>query len=196
MFTRDKNRRQKILEFIRNYTAEHNFAPSVREIGKALGIRSTRAVQYHLNILITNGMLERCDRRARTLRTAHQPDSLPLVGRIAAGAPLLAVENIESRVTLERFRDCFLLRVQGESMTDAGILDGDMVIVRPQATAEHGAIVAALLDNEATVKRFERNGDTIILRPENPRFQPITIQPGRTDFSIIGVVVGLLRDYR
>ncbi len=196
MFTRDKNRRQKMLDFIRQYTADHGFAPSVREIAFAVGIRSTRAVQYHLDILVHDGLLERRGHRARTLRTAQRPGALPLVGRIAAGSPLLAVENIESQFTLERFRDCFLLRVQGESMTGAGIMDGDLVVVRQQATAENGAIVAALLDNEATVKRLDRSGGKIVLRPENPQFEPITIDPARVEFSIIGVVVGLLRNYR
>jgi repressor LexA len=196
MFTRDKNRRQKMLDFIRQYTIEHGFAPSVREIGKAIGISSTRAVQYHIDILVRDGLLERRGRHARTLRTAHQPDALPLIGRIAAGSPLLAVENVESQFTLERFHDCFLLRVQGESMTGAGIIDGDLVVVRQQATAENGEIVAALLDNEATVKRLDRDGDTVVLRPENPEFEPIIVDPARVDFRIIGVVVGLLRNYR
>jgi repressor LexA len=185
-----------MLDFIQQYTAQHGFAPSVREIGKAVGIRSTRAVQYHLDILVRDGLVERRDRRARTLRTAHRPDALPLVGRIAAGTPLLAVENVESQFTLDRFRDCFLLRVQGESMTGAGIMDGDLVVVRQQATAEEGEIVAALLDNEATVKRLAHRQGTVVLQPENPDFKPIVIDGSRTDFRIIGVVVGLLRNYR
>jgi repressor LexA len=196
MFTRDNARRDKILAFVRSYAEEHGFAPSIREIGRAVGISSTKAVKYHLDILVNQGLLERTDRQARTIRTAHQSDTLPLIGRIAAGAPLLAVENIESRVSLTRFHDCFLLRVKGKSMTGAGIMDGDMVIVRPQATAENGEIVAALIDNEATVKRFQSALDAIILKAENPMFEPIVIKPGRTDFSIIGVVVGLLRDYK
>ncbi|MFO7650753.1 MAG: transcriptional repressor LexA [bacterium] len=196
MFTRDKGRRQKMLDFIQRYTTQHGFAPSVREIALAVGIKSTRAVQYHLDILVRDGLLERQGRRARTLRTAQRPDALPLIGRIAAGSPLLAVENVESQFTLERFHDCFLLRVQGESMTGAGIIDGDLVVVRQQATAEEGEIIAALLDNEATVKRFERSGETVVLRPENPQFEPIIVDPARTDFRIIGVVVGLLRNYR
>lgn len=185
-----------MLDFIQRYTNQHGFAPSVREIARAVGIKSTRAVQYHIDILVRDGLLERQDRRARTLRTAQRPDALPLIGRIAAGSPLLAVENVESQFTLERFHDCFLLRVQGESMTGAGIIDGDLVVVRQQATAEEGEIIAALLDNEATVKRFERRGETVVLRPENPQFEPIIVDPARTDFRIIGVVVGLLRNYR
>lgn len=185
-----------MLDFIRQYIAEHGFAPSVREIARAIDIKSTRAVQYHLDILVRDGLLERRGRHARTLRTAQRPDALPLVGRIAAGVPLLAVENVESQFTLERFHDCFLLRVQGESMTGAGIMDGDLVVVRQQVTAENGEIVAALIDNEATVKRLDRDGESIVLRPENPQFKPITVDPARVEFSIIGVVVGLLRNYR
>lgn len=196
MFTRNNDRRDRILAFVRGYAEEHGFAPSIREIGRAVGISSTKAVKYHLDILVNQGLLERTDRQARTIRTTNQSDALPLVGRIAAGAPLLAVENVESRISLTRFHDCFLLRVKGESMTGAGIIDGDMVIVRPQATAENGEIVAALIDNEATVKRFQSAIDAIVLKADNPAFEPIVIKPGRADFSIIGIVVGLLRDYR
>ena len=196
MFTRDKGRREKILEFVRDYIDEHGFAPSVREIGRAVGINSTKAVKYHLDILVTEGLLKRTPRQARGLQTAHQPDALPLIGRIAAGSPLLAVENVEAQVSLSRYRDCFLLRVKGESMKTAGIMDNDMVVVRPQATAENGEIVAALLGNEATVKRFQQRQDQVVLEPENPEFEPIVVGPDRQDFQIIGVVVGLLRNYR
>ena len=196
MFTRDKGRREKILEFVRDYIDEHSFAPSVREIGRAVGINSTKAVKYHLDILVTEGLLKRTPRQARGLQTAHQPDALPLIGRIAAGSPLLAVENVEAQVSLSRYRDCFLLRVKGESMKTAGIMDNDMVVVRPQATAENGEIVAALLGNEATVKRFQQRQDQVVLEPENPEFEPIVVGPDRQDFRIIGVVVGLLRNYR
>ena len=196
MFTRDKGRRKKILEFVRDYIDEHGFAPSVREIGRAVGINSTKAVKYHLDILVTEGLLKRTPRQARGLQTAHQPDALPLIGRIAAGSPLLAVENVEAQVSLSRYRDCFLLRVKGESMKTAGIMDNDMVVVRPQVTAENGEIVAALLGNEATVKRFQKRQDQVVLEPENPEFEPIVVGPDRQDFRIIGVVVGLLRNYR
>jgi len=196
MFTRDKDRRNRVLEFVRTYTDEHGYAPSIREIGKAVGVRSTKAVKYHLDILVNEGLLKRTPRQARGLLTAHQPDSLPLIGRIAAGSPLLAVENVEAQVSLSRFRDCFLLKVRGESMKGVGIMDNDMVVVRPQSAAENGEIVAALLGNEATVKRFHKRRDEVVLEPENPEFEPITVGPDRQDFRIIGVVVGLLRNYR
>lgn len=196
MFTRDKNRRNRILEFIRIYTDEHGFAPSIREIGKAVGIRSTKAVKYHLDILVDEGLLKRAPRQARGISSMHQPDSLPLIGRIAAGSPLLAVENVEAQVSLSRFRDCFLLRVKGESMKGVGIMDNDMVVVRPQAAAETGEIVAALLGNEATVKRFQQRSGKVVLESENPEFESIVVSPDRQDFQLIGVVVGLLRNYR
>jgi len=196
MFTRDKGRREKVLEFVRDYIDEHGFAPSIREIARAVGVRSTKAVKYHLDILVNEGLLKRTPRQARGLQTAHQPESLPLIGRIAAGSPLLAVENVEAQVSLSRFRDCFLLRVKGESMKGAGIMENDMVVVRPQSAAENGEIVAALLGNEATVKRFQQRRDQVVLEPENPEFEPIVVGPDRQDFQIIGVVVGLLRNYR
>jgi repressor LexA len=196
MFTRDKDRRQKIVDFIRQYTEEHGFPPSVREIGRAVGIRSTRAVKYHLDILVQQGALERAANKARSVTTGSSAYALPLVGRIAAGSPVLAVENIESQVSLSRFRDCFLLRVHGDSMTGAGIIDGDMVIVRQQDGARNGEIVAAMIGDEATVKRFERRKDRITLYPENPDFKPIVVRKDQGEFHIIGVVVGLLRNYR
>jgi repressor LexA len=196
MFTRDKDRRNRILEFVRIYTDEHGFAPSIREIGRAVGVRSTKAVKYHLDILVNEGLLKRTPRQARGISSMHQPDSLPLIGRIAAGSPLLAVENVEAQVSLSRFRGCFLLRVKGESMKGAGIMDNDMVVVRPQVAAENGEIVAALLGNEATVKRFQQHSDQVVLESENPEFESIVVSPDRQDFRIIGVVVGLLRNYR
>jgi repressor LexA len=196
MFTRDKDRRNRILEFVRTYTDEHGFAPSIREIGGAVGVRSTKAVKYHLDILVNEGLLKRAPRQARGISSIRQPDSLPLIGRIAAGSPLLAVENVEAQVSLSRFRGCFLLRVKGESMKGAGIMDNDMVVVRPQAAAENGEIVAALLGNEATVKRFQQHSGQVVLESENPEFESIIVNPDRQDFKIIGVVVGLLRNYR
>jgi repressor LexA len=196
MFTRGKDRRSRILDFVRTYTDEHGFAPSIREIGRAVGVRSTKAVKYHLDIMVNEGLLRRTPRQARGLQTAHQPDALPLIGRIAAGSPLLAVENVEAQVSLNRFRGCFLLEIKGESMKGIGIMDNDMVVVRPQTAAENGEIVAALLGNEATVKRFQQRRDQVVLKPENPEFEPILVDPDRQDFRIIGVVVGLLRNYR
>ncbi|MEO0086208.1 MAG: transcriptional repressor LexA [candidate division WOR-3 bacterium] len=195
MFTKTRDRRTQILEFVRHYIKEHGFAPSIREIGSSVGIKSTKAVKYHLDILVNEGLLQRTNRRPRTLRTPHQPDTLPLLGRIAAGTPLLALENLERRVSLNQFRDCFLLKVKGNSMSGAGILDGDMVIVRPRSAAHNGDIIVALLDNEATIKRFRQTQQNIVLEPANPDFEPIIVDTTCGDFRIIGVVAGLLRDY-
>lgn len=197
MFTEDDNeQRCRIMGFIRSYIDRHGFAPSVREIGRAVGISSTKAVKYHLDILVRNGKLERSAGKARSLKVVDWSDTLPLIGRIAAGSPVLAVENIEGRVSLSRFRGCFLLRVHGESMVGAGIFENDLVIVRPQGVAKNGEIVVALIGDEATVKRLRYLNGKIWLYPENPRFQPIVIEDQRDNFHLIGVVVGLLRNYQ
>ena len=181
---------------MRRHTEEHGFPPSYREIGRAVGIRSTKAVKYHLDVLVEQGLLVRTQRTARALRTASPPHTLPVVGRIAAGAPVLAVENVETTISLSRFQDCFLLRVQGESMTGAGIMNGDMVIVRQAEEPRTGDIVVALLGDEATVKRLARENGQVTLLPENPAFPPIVVESSRTDFKIVGVVIGLLRNYK
>ncbi|MEO0081900.1 MAG: transcriptional repressor LexA [candidate division WOR-3 bacterium] len=196
MFTKDKNRRDKIVQFVRQYVEEHGFPPSFREIARAVGIRSTKAVKYHLDILAEQGILGRTPGQARSLKSAVQPYTLPLIGRIAAGSPVLAVENVEAHISLSRFQDCFLLRVHGESMSGAGIMAGDLVIVRQDAEPQNGDIIVALLDDEATVKRFTRKNGQVVLLPENPNFQPIAVSTDRTDFKVIGVVVGLLRNYK
>ncbi len=196
MFTKDKNRRDKIVQFVRQYVEEHGFPPSFREIARAVGIRSTKAVKYHLDILAEQGILGRTPGQARSLKSAVQPYTLPLIGRIAAGSPVLAVENVEAHISLSRFQDCFLLRVHGESMSGAGIMAGDLVIVRQDAEPQNGDIIVALLDDEATVKRFTRKNGQVVLLPENPNFQPIAVSTDRADFKVIGVVVGLLRNYK
>jgi repressor LexA len=196
MFTRPRDRRQQVLAFVRRYVEHHGYSPSIREIGAAVGIRSTRAVKYHLDILVDEGRLERTDGRARSLSTLARPTALPLIGRIAAGSPILAIENVESYVSLGRFQNCFLLRVQGESMRDAGIMDGDLVVVDGQAEPRAGDIIAARIGDEATVKYFQPGAGKIILEPANPDFQPLAVDPGRDEFALAGVVVGLLRNYR
>jgi repressor LexA len=196
MFTRDKGRREKITEFITAYIHEHGYAPSVREIGRAVGIRSTKAVKYHLDVLVKQGVLQRTAGKARSLKTATQQDALPLIGRIAAGSPVMAVENVEEHIKLSSYKDCFLLKVHGESMRDAGIIDGDMVIVQPKEEANNNEIVAVLIGDEATVKKFRREDDKVVLMPENPDFKPIVLDRDSGDFKIVGAVVGLMRNYQ
>lgn len=196
MFTRDKHRREKILDFIHQYVEGHGYAPSVREIGDAVGIRSTRAVKYHLDILVRDKLIERIDGKARSLTTASRPYSLPLVGHIAAGSPILAIENIESHISMSDYKNSFLLRVRGESMRDAGIMHDDLVFVREQQEAHNGDIVAVMLGDEATVKTYRQKDDKVILQPANPDFEPVTVDKDSDEFRIIGVVTGLLRDYK
>jgi repressor LexA len=192
MFTRE----EKITNFIRAWLRNNGYPPSVREIGKGVGLRSTKAVKYHLDNLIAQGQLTRKPYRARTLELKEKSQGLPLVGRIAAGAPLLAVENIEDHISLDaQFAGCFLLKVNGDSMKQAGIFNNDFVIVRPQKIVNNGDIVVALLGEEATVKRFYRDKKRILLKPENPDYPIITIDESK-NFSIIGIVVGVLKKYK
>jgi len=197
MFTgRGEPNRRRVLEFIGAWIEKEGYPPSIREICKGVGLASTKAVKYHLDALVADGRLRRNARHARAIEPTTRINGLPLVGRIAAGQPILAVENIEDRVSMSQFQGCFMLRVKGDSMTGAGILDGDQVIVHPQTTARDGDIVAAMVDNEATVKRFQRAAGRVILRPENPQHAPISVGPASRDFRVLGRVVGLLRDYR
>ena len=204
-------RQREVLAFIRSFSERHGAPPTVREIGERFGF-TARAAFDHLRALERKGMLHRrvTDKRAsRTLvladRTApRQPAAareIPVLGRIAAGVPLLAEENREEGIPVrpEWFarngEDLFALRVRGESMIDAHIMDGDLVLVRRQESAQSGDVVAALLDNEATVKRFTRDGDAVVLHPEHPTMKPIVVRPGQGDFRILGKVIGLIRGF-
>lgn len=191
---RTSTKQQDILEFLRAFTAENGYAPSVREICAAVGLRSTASVHYHLAELKRQGQID-IDvnkNRAITLSEAHQPGRIPIIGTVAAGMPILAQENIEGYLPWDGDDTCFALRVQGYSMINAGILDGDHVVVRPQSTADTGDIVVALLDDEATVKRFRRDTHGgIWLLPENPDYQPLD---GRYA-KILGKVKAVYREY-
>ena len=191
---RTSTKQQDILEFLRAFTAENGYAPSVREICAAVGLRSTASVHYHLAELKRQGQidLDENKNRAITLSEAHQPGRIPIIGTVAAGMPILAQENIEGYLPWDGDDTCFALRVQGYSMINAGILDGDHVVVRPQSTADTGDIVVALLDDEATVKRFRRDTHGgIWLLPENPDYQPLD---GRYA-KILGKVKAVYREY-
>ncbi|MCL6581527.1 MAG: transcriptional repressor LexA [Firmicutes bacterium] len=195
-------RQRQILEFIKRQTRERGYPPSVREIGEAVGLSSSSTVHGHLARLEEKGYLRRDPSKPRAIEILEEGGravqkqrlvSLPLVGRVTAGQPILAVENIEDYVPLPRdlvgSEGCFLLKVQGDSMVGAGIHDGDLVIVKPQPTADNGDIVVALLEDEATVKRFYRERGAVRLQPENPRLEPIVTRNVR----IVGKVVGLFR---
>ena len=191
---RTSNKREEILRFLTQFVAENGYAPSVREICAAVGLQSTATVHYHLGALREAGLIEMDDmkKRAITLPDAHRADRIPVVGVVTAGVPILAVENIEGYIPWEGEAGCFALRVRGDSMIGAGILDGDKVVVRPQQTATNGEIVVAMIDgfeSEATVKTFYKEADHIRLQPENHAMSPILVK----DVNILGKVRGVFR---
>jgi repressor LexA len=197
------DRQRQILDFIKAEVRHKGFPPTVRDIGEAVGLSSSSTVHSHLAALEAKGLIRRDPSKPRALEVIGHEDEarevdynvrrLPLVGQVAAGAPILAAENIEQTMTLpvELVRDdsTFILKVKGESMIDAGILDGDFVVVRQQATANNGDIVVAMIDDEATVKTFYREADRIRLQPQNSTMEPIYA----TDLSILGKVVAVFR---
>jgi len=198
-------RQEEILNFINQCVRDNGFPPSVREIGRQFGIYPA-TVQDHITALERKGYLQKKRFQSRTLsvpsasRRQLDPrsgDGIPIVGRVAAGLPLLAQENIEDIIHLPKEwapAGAFLLKVQGNSMEGAHILDGDYVLVHPQQTAANGEIVVALIGDEATVKRFYRTESGVTLKAENPKYQPIEIERNEAaSFSIVGKVMGVLR---
>lgn len=182
-------KRGEILAFLRDFIAENGYAPSVREIMQAVGLRSTASVHYHLNALQEQGAI-RVDGTKNRAITLIEQRGVPILGAVAAGIPILAQEDIEGYLPWEADANCFALRVKGDSMIEAGIFDGDKVVVRPQATAENGEIVVALLGDEATVKRLQRKNGEVWLLPENPVYSPID---GR-QAVILGKVQTIIRE--
>ena len=196
-------RQQEIFDFIKRYSAKYGYPPTVRDIGKAVGLASSSTVHAHLANLEKLGLLRRdptkpraielLDRAVEQVKSIVRPDGLPLVGQVAAGSPVLAEENIEDYVQVPPIAGGeegeYVLRVRGESMKDVGILEGDYVVVRPQDTATDGEIVVALVGEEATVKRFFQESDHVRLQPENAAMEPIRTKEVR----ILGRVVGLMR---
>ena len=189
---RTSNKAQLILEFVNAFVQENGFAPSVREIGAAVGLRSTASVSYHLQQLQEKGFLQSpgVKGRKRAIVTSQRPGQIPVVGVVTAGLPILALENQEDTIAWEGDPSCFALRVRGDSMINAAILDGDMVVVRPQASADDGQIVVARIGDEATVKRLRRRKGEIWLMPENDAYSPID----GTEAQIIGIVKAVIRE--
>jgi repressor LexA len=195
------DRQAKILDYIRYVTRVRNYPPSVREIGEAVGLSSSSTVHNHLNQLERRGLIKRDASKSRTVQLVQEKEledkrrnaiAVPIVGNVAAGAPILAEENIEDHLMLSpdiAQEGWFLLKVRGDSMVNAAILDGDLVLVRPRQEASNGDIVVALVDDEATVKRFHREGSRISLVAENPAYAPIV--PDR--LSIVGDVRAVIR---
>jgi repressor LexA len=193
-------RQQEIFDYVKRYVSEHGYPPTVRDIGKAIGLASSSTVHAHLANLEKLGMLRRDPTKPRAIevlkdkaREVVAPVGLPVVGQVAAGQPVLADENIEEYVPVPGIAGGddgeFVLRVKGDSMKDAGILEGDFVIVRRQETAGDGDIVVALVGDEATVKRFFRENDHVRLQPENETMDPIRTR----EAQVLGRVVGLCR---
>ena len=193
LMPRRSNKAQEILEFVNEFVQENGYAPSIREIGAAVGLSSTASVNYHLQQLQEKGLLlaPGSKGRKRAIVTAQRAGQIPVVGVVTAGVPILAVENREGTMAWEGDPSCFALRVRGDSMINAGILSGDKVVVRPQQTADDGQIVVARIEDEATVKRLSRRNGEIWLLPENDNYSPID---GR-DAEIIGVVKAVVREY-
>ncbi len=211
------DRQKDVLRFIARTTEERGFPPTIREIGEEFGIRSTNGVNDHLKALERKGCLSRGEQQSRSLvptpsgrlllglgasKGANGTLPVPLVGRVAAGAPLLAEENLEELLHIDGAllppgaagQELFALRIKGDSMTGDGILDGDLVFVRRQSAARRGEIVVALIENEATCKRYYPEGNRIRLQPSNPRLEPIFVASGdHREMAILGVVVGVFR---
>ena len=190
---RTSDKAQRILEYVNQFVQENGYAPSVREIGAAVGLRSTASVSYHIQALQEKGLLltPGAKGRKRAIVTNVRPGQIPIVGVVTAGAPILAVENQEGTLCWDGDGDCFALRVRGDSMIGAGILSGDLVVVRPQQTADDGQIVVALLEDEATVKRLRRKNGEIWLLPENENYAPIHGE----NAQLIGLVKAVVREY-
>jgi repressor LexA len=192
-------RQQEIFEFIKRYSARHGYPPTVRDIGKAIGLTSSSTVHAHLANLEKLGLLRRDPTKPRAMeilekaKRAVLPSGLPLVGRVAAGSPLLAEENIEEHLDIPSVaggdEGDYVLRVAGDSMKNAGILEGDYVVVHQQDTARDGDIIVALMGEEATVKRFFKETDHVRLQPENEALDPILTR----DVQVLGRVVGVFR---
>jgi repressor LexA len=193
-------RQREIFDYISRYLSRHGYPPTVREIGKAVGLHSSSTVHAHLSKLETLGVLKRDPSKPRALevlaqraKRAVRPSGLPVVGNVAAGEPILAEENIEDYLEVPDMiggeDGDYILRVRGESMKDAGILEGDFVVVRKSEQARNGEIVVALIEDEATVKRFFREKDHVRLQPENKSMKPLRSR----DAQILGRVVGVFR---
>ena len=200
------SRQQAVVQCIQRFIQTQGYPPTIREIGRELGIRSLRGVTIHLDALVRKGVLSR-SRRARGLRLidGNSPRAatvIPILGRVAAGQPLLAEGTIEEQMVVDpRFTPvpgCFVVRVHGQSMIGAGIHHGDYVVVQPQPDVANGAIVVVLVDGEATVKRLYRDRRTLRLQPDHPTMKPIVFRAGALagrDVRIVGRVVGVMRKY-
>lgn len=192
-------RQQMVFDFITAHLEEHGYPPTLREIGEHLGVSGTLGVMKHLDALERKGLIHKTAGSSRgiTLAGRRATVTLPIVGTVRAGALQPAVEDIDGYLAVDgdlvRSDGCFFLRVKGDSMVGAAILDGDLALVRPQAVAEKGEIVVAMVGGEATLKRFFRERNRIRLQPENPAMEPIIVRAKDGEVTIIGKVVGIYR---
>lgn len=189
----------RVMDYIRKFSEENGYTPSVREIGKECGIKSTATVHSYIEKLQNKGYLNKTENKKRAVTIGKGTGvTVPLIGTVTAGQPIFAYENYEDYYTFPvgefKGEEIFMLRVQGTSMIDAGIMDGDKIIVRRQETAQNGDIVIALVEDSATVKRFYAKNGQIILHPENEALSDMIYSPEQV--SILGKVVGLMRNYR
>jgi len=195
---------EKVFNFLKDHLQEKGFPPTLREIASHFGLRGPRAPQKTLNILERKGYLRKIPGSSRAIEILSHPSvrltqilPVPIVGRVQAGEPILAVENIEGYINLDRSlvssEDVFLLRVQGDSMIEAHIQDGDFALVKPQPNAENGEIVVALIEDEATIKRIFKKRDLIRFEPANPKMEPILVKKGEKKVAIVGKVIGIFR---
>ena len=190
-------RQQEVLDTLTSYVEEYGIAPSHVELAELIGVKSSKAAADHLKALERKNVIEIYPDKPRGIRIINMgnENELPLLGSVAAGLPIEAIENVESYVTipevLKRKKPTFLLRVRGDSMIDEGILDGDLIAVRKSNTASVGEIIVARIDDEVTVKRLERQGANAVLQPANDNYQPIVLPA--EDLAIEGHFVGLIR---
>jgi repressor LexA len=201
MYKEPTERQKNILEFLKDFIKERGYPPALRDICRHFGIKSPKNARKHLEALEKKGFIKRSANISRAIEIFHSPIknavSVPIVGRVRAGPPLLAVEDVLGHVTLDsRFfhpAGAFLLKIEGESMKGAGIEDGDYALVMPQKHVSNRDIIVAMLDDEATLKRFSKKGNTITLKPENPGMEPIRINKGERDFAIVGKVISVIK---
>ncbi len=195
---------EKVFEFLKDFLREKGFPPTLREIASHFELKGPRGPQKTLNILERKGYIRKVPGGSRAIEILSYPQfslthilSVPIVGRVRAGEPILAIENIEGYINLDRSfvssGDVFLLRVQGDSMIEAHIQDGDFALVKPQPNAENGEIVVALIEDEATIKRIFKKRDLIRLEPANSEMEPIVVKKGEKKVTIVGKVVGIFR---
>src|SRR4030066_967235 len=195
---------ERVFGFLKDYHGEKGFPPTLREIASHFGLRGPKAPQKTLNILERKGYIRKVPGGSRAIEILSYPRfslthilPVPIVGRVRAGEPILALENIEGYINLDRTfiasEDVFLLRVEGDSMIDAHIQDGDFALVKPQPNAENGEIVVALIEDEATIKRIFQKRNLVRLEPAHPTMEPIVVKKGEKKVSIVGKVVGIFR---